>query len=102
MGDNTDVPVCSFANIVKIIVNIFKCAYLIFAAIFVCYGFYNTIVKIQQHSIGIKYGVQVVPKIKFPSVTFCHKYKHGGKNALLTYTHQLFEKWKKSGKICHI
>ena len=97
MENAIDAPICSFTNIVKIIVKILKISYLIFAAVFVCYGLYNTIAKVQQQNISVKLGVQVVPKLKFPSVTFCHKYKHGSKNALLTYSHHLFDKWKKSG-----
>ena len=99
MENHIDIPIWSFPNIVKTITKILKIAYLIFAVVLVCYGLYNTVIKVQQQNVSIKLGVKVLSKIKFPSVTFCHKYKHGGKNALLTYSHQLFEKWKKSGNM---
>ena len=99
MESPTGVPICSFLSIVKVIAKILKNAYLIFAAVFLCYEFYNTIDKVRQQKISVNLGVEVVPKIKYPSITFCHKYKHGSKNALLTYNNQLFGKWKKSGNI---
>ena len=102
MENAVDVPGCSFINVVKVIVRILKITYLIFAVAFVCYGLYNTIVKVQQKNISVNLGVQVVPKIKFPSITFCYKYKHGSKNALLTYNNQLFQKWKKSGNTFYL
>ena len=92
----------SFVNFVRITTKILENAYLICAAVLVCYGLSNTIVKVQEQNIGVKFGVEVVPKIKFPSITFCYKYKHGSKNALLTYNNQLFQKWQKSGNTFYL
>ena len=99
MVEAIDMPKTSFSTILKAIVTIVKTAYLIFAALFVCYGFYNTVARVQQGTINVKSGVQVVSKVKFPSITFCHKFRYGGKDALLAYSNLLFQKWKKSGKL---
>ena len=99
MENGIEVSSCSFLGVVKTIVKCIKVAYLICAIAFVCYGLYNTIEKLRHQHISVASGVEVVSKFKFPSVTFCYKYKHGSKNALLTYNNQLFGKWNKSGNI---
>ena len=87
-----------FLLIVKTIAKILKILYLILATIFVCHSLYTTVSKVEKEKVNIKVGVTVISKIKFPSITFCHKYKHGGKDALTAYSTHLFESWKKSGK----
>ena len=98
MENDVIAPSDFFLGIVNAVVKCLRIAYLIFAAVFVCHGLYNTILKVQNQHISVASGVDVVSKFKFPSVTFCHKYKHGSKNALLTYSNKLFGKWKNSGK----
>ena len=72
--------------------------YLLLALGFVCHGFYRTILKMADEQVLIREAQLVPDKIKYPSITFCYKYKHGSKDAFGTYYKRFFEKWKKSGK----
>ena len=90
-------PQYSFEKTLKGIVNVIRIAYLIFAVTFVFWGLYSTLMKVQQQNIHVRLGIDHASKIRFPSVTFCYKYKHGSKEALLGYNYQLFDRWKKSG-----
>ena len=75
------------------------CIYILFGLTFVCHGFYKTIAKLADEQVFMR-DVQLGPdKVKYPSVTFCYKYKHGGKDVFGTYSQKFYEKWKKSGKI---
>ena len=82
----------------KNVVKGIRIAYMLFAMLFVCQGLYNTLIKVQQQNVNVRSAIKYLSKIKLPSITFCHKYKHGGKEAILNYNKQLFEKWTKSSK----
>ena len=56
-------------------------------------------VKVNQSHILINEEVVVAEKYTYPSITFCYKYKHGGKDVLKNYYPSLFDKWKKLGKL---
>ena len=77
---------------------VIKGIYIFFAMSFVCHGFYKTTMKLTDEQILIK-EVQLDPKkVQYPSVTFCYKYKHGGKDVFGTYYRKFYWKWKKSGE----
>ena len=86
--------------------NILKFAlwvYLLLALTFVGHGLYKTIIKMKAEHILAKETHLLPDKIEYPSITFCYKYKHGGKDALGTYYKNFFEKWKRSGKCtCYV
>ena len=72
--------------------------YVLFALLFVSYGLHKTIIKMKDERTLVKESHLVPDKIKYPSITFCYKYKHGGKDAFGIYYKKFFEKWKRSGK----
>ena len=82
----------------KISATAIKITYIILASGFVCHGFYKTMEKMKEGNILVKEAVYVLPKIKYPSVTFCYKYKHGSKKALETYASYFTQRWKASGE----
>ena len=86
-------PIRSCVNATKVI-NI---TYIVFASCLVCYGLYKSIERMKEGKVLVREEVRVLPKMKYPSVTFCYKYKHGRKEAMQTYRSHFIEKWKKSG-----
>ena len=88
----------SFHNTLQQIVKVVRLAYLILAVVLVCRGLYETFTKVQEQAINVRAERKLVSSIKFPSVTFCYKYKHGTKEVMSAYSHQLFDKWKESGR----
>ena len=83
----------------SVIPKIIRVGFLFFGVGFVLYGFYGTMVKVNQSHILINEEVVVEEKYTYPSITFCYKYKHGGKDVLKNYYPSLFDKWKKLGKL---
>ena len=78
-----------------------RTAFVIFGIVYVIYGFIKTMQKFQEGNVNIKEEVISQKKYRYPSVTFCYKYKHGTKDVLHNYYPDLYEKWKNSGKpIC--
>ena len=82
-----------------VIPKVIRVGFLFFGIGFVLYGFYGTMVKVNQSHILISEEVVVEEKYTYPSITFCYKYKHGGKDVLKNYYPSLFDKWKKLGKL---
>ena len=80
-----------------IIPKLIRSGFVIFGLAFVCYGFYRTMLKVSQRNILIREEVVVKEKFTYPSITFCYKYKHGGKDVFRNYYPSLYDKWKKSG-----
>ena len=82
-------------NLPRVVRGIF----VLFAIFFVCRAFYKTLLKAQDGNVLIKEEVRVFHRYKYPSITFCYKYKHGGKEVLRNYYPRLYKKWKKSGTV---
>ena len=83
----------------SVIPKIIRVGFLFFGIGFVLYGFYGTMVKVNQSHILMSEEVVVKEKYTYPSITFCYKYKHGDKNVLKNYYPSLFDKWKHLGKL---
>ena len=93
---------CSIITWSHLIPKCVRIAFLLFAALFVCYGFYNTMDKVKQGNVLMKEEVQILPKLTYPSVTFCYKYRHGTKDVMKNYQIYLLDKWKRTGNfLCH-
>ena len=82
---------------IKKVINAIEIVYILFATGLLSYGFIETIEKMNEGNILVKEEVRVLPKIKYPSVTFCYKYKHGTKVAIHTYNSHFAAKWKRLG-----
>ena len=91
-------PTHNFSKKLKISSKAIKIVYILFASCLLCYGFYSTIQTLIDGNILVKEQVRVFPDIKYPSVTFCYKYRYGSKNAMQAYNLYFDEKWKKSGE----
>ena len=81
--------------------KLIRSGFLIFGIGFVLYGFYRTMLKVSRQNILIAEEVVVKEKFTYPSITFCYKYKHGGKDVFRNYYPSLYNKWKKSGMLDH-
>ena len=82
---------------IKKVINAIEIVYILFAMGLLSYEFCEIIEKMNEGNILVKEEVRVLPKIKYPSVTFCYKYKHGTKLAIHTYNYHFTENWKRSG-----
>ena len=70
--------------------------FLLFAAVFVCRSFYRTMEKANEDNVLVKEEVHAPLKYRYPSMTFCYKFKHGHKDIVRNYYPELYEKWKNS------
>ena len=95
MDDTLDL---SFHRILQQVVKFVRLAYLLLAVALVCQGLYVTLAKVRQETVSVRDERKLVSSIKFPSVTFCYKFKHGTKEVMSAYSHQLLDKWKQSGR----
>ena len=84
----------------KTLKNVVRGIFLIFGMTVVLYGFYGTMREVNQMKVLLQEEVEIKEKYLYPSITFCYKYKHGGKEALRNYYPFLFEKWKDQGTKC--
>ena len=81
----------------KTVEKFIRWTFLIFGIAVVSYGFYGTMTKFNQMKVLLQEELEIKEKFIFPSITFCSKFKHGGKETLLNYYPPLFEKWKEQG-----
>ena len=84
---------CSFKNILYIL----RMIYVGIATVVVCYGFHKGYKKLVNNDILVREQVYALDKMKYPSITFCYKFKHGSKDVVQNYYPHLFEMAKKKG-----
>ena len=84
----------------KTLKNVVRGIFVTFGMIVVLYGFYGTVREVNQMKVLLQEEVEIKEKYLYPSITFCYKFKHGGKEALRNYHSFLFEKWKDQGTKC--
>ena len=85
-------------NIPKLI----KSGFVIFGIVMVCFGFYKTMIRASQRSILIREEVIIEDKHTYPSITFCNKYKYGGKNVFRNYYPYLYQHLRNSGRLVRL
>lgn len=90
-------PIIDFNIVKRVILNLIKLLYIIFASIMIWHLGIGIWEQIRQGRIHVQEHNRVLPKIKYPSITFCYKYKHGSKKAIHTYSSYFAESWKQSG-----
>ena len=89
-------------------IKIIRAVYIGCAVVFVCYGYYTTILLANEGTLLVKDEVKVLKKLLYPSVSFCYKFKGSYHNRssdptqakkiwMLYYRHYV-EKWRNSGK----
>ena len=84
----------------KTLKNVVRGIFLTLGMIVVLYGFYGTMREVNEMRVLLQEEVEIKEKYLYPSITFCYKFKHGGKEALRNYHSFLFEKWKDQGTKC--
>ena len=78
--------------------KVIRGGFVIFGIGMVCVGFYNTLLQVSQRNILMRQELFHEEKYRYPSITFCYKYKHGGKDVFQNYYPYLYKKWKRAGK----
>ena len=82
--------------------NSVRLLYLVIATGVVCHGFINSYEKMRGQHVLLKEEILVLDKMRYPSITFCYKYKHGSKEVVRNYYPYLFKKAKQEGKPMHL
>ena len=98
---------CSTIGAANILLKCIRLTYIGGAMCFVGYGYYTTILLAKEGTLLVKDEVKVLPKYRYPSVTFCYVFKghisntypnrKGDKHVWSLYYHHNLEKWKRSG-----
>ena len=73
--------------------------YVVIAAVVVCHGFYNAYLKHKAQDVSTRQEYQVPDKLRYPSVTFCYKYKHGTKRVFNNFLPRFYGVAKKNGNL---
>ena len=81
----------------QVVAKSIRIAFVLFGIAYLLYSFTKTMQRVKEHHILVKDEVLSPLKYKYPSVTFCYKYKHGNKDVLNNYYPELYSKWKQSG-----
>ena len=86
-------------KITHLVTKLVRTGFVIFGVVYVLYGFAKTMQKFKAGNVLVKEEIFYPQKYVYPSITFCYKYKHRGKNIINAYFQDLFEKLKQSGKL---
>ena len=97
-----NLPLRSSRKILKFILKFVRFLYFGGAIYFVCFGYYETMLKAKEENRHVKEEVKVFSKHRYPSLTFCYVYKDGGKYVWKLYLRHLIENWKHSGNWCRV
>ena len=90
-------------GVLKLLLTLIRSFYIGGAICFVGFGYYTTILKAKAGYRNVEEEVNVLPKYRYPSLTFCYVFKDSGKHNSGKYVWTLFyrhliQKWKQSGK----
>ena len=72
--------------------------YIAIASLIVIRGFYNGYEKMKRGDVLSREVRLVFNKMRYPSITFCYKYKHGSKKVSDIYLPKHYEKAKETGE----
>ena len=78
-------------------INSTRNLYIIVAVVLVCRGFYNAYEKLQFEDVSIRQEYRTSSQRRYPSITFCYKYKHGTKRVFESYFPKFYEEAKRKG-----
>ena len=74
-----------------------RCIYVVIAVVVVCHGFHQAFIKFKNEDVSTRQEYQALDKIRYPSVTFCYKYKHGSKRVFDNFLPKFYEVAKDKG-----
>ena len=89
---------CSKNNILHWILRLARIVYIAFAIYFVTFGYYKTLMVAKEGRRNLQEEVTVLEKYRYPSITFCNKFKHGQKNVWSLYYLNLLKRFIDSGE----
>ena len=72
--------------------------FVLFGIGYVLYSFTRTLQRYQEGNVLAKQETKYFEKYRYPSVTFCYKFKHGSKDVMTNYYPSLYKKWQETGK----
>ena len=81
----------------SLIISVVRCIYVLVAAGIVCRGFYHAIEKFISEDVSTRQEYHTVERRRYPSITFCYKYKHGTKRVIDNYLPKFKDKAKEKG-----
>ena len=89
--------------------KIIRTFYIGIAVVFVCYGYYTTILLANEKTLLVKDEIKVFKTYLYPSVSFCYKFKvphratkyanNQEKRIWMLYYRHYVEKWRNSGTL---
>ena len=71
--------------------------FVLFGIGYVLYSFTRTLQKYKEGNVLAKQETKYFDKYRYPSITFCYKFKHGSKDVMNNYYPSLYKKWKATG-----
>ena len=80
------------------IMSIIRYVYVAIALGLVANAFYNEYEKMMTEDVSRRQEYRTSEQRRYPSVTFCNKFKHGSKQAFESYLPKLVEKARDNGK----
>ena len=75
----------------------FRMIFVLLGIGYVLYSFSRTIQKYREGNVLVKQENKYFEKYRYPSVTFCYKFKHGSKDVMNNYYPSLYKKWQATG-----
>ena len=79
---------------INLFLEFIRFLYIIFALVKVFEAFYNQYHKTMAEDVLTRRTQPTLNKMKYPSITFCYKYKHGSKQIMDNYLPSFYEKSK--------
>ena len=74
--------------------------YIVIAMVLVCHGFYQAYIKFKNEDVSTRQEYQALDKLRYPSVTFCNKYKTGSKRVFDNFLPKFYEVARTKGINC--
>ena len=79
------------------LITIIRYVYVGIAFGLVCNAFYKEYVKFIKEDVSRRQEYKTSEQRRYPSITFCNKYKHGSKHVIDNYLSKFVEKAKANG-----
>ena len=96
----------NFSNILKIkwtnhgnfFLTFVRRIYFLIATVVVCREIYQGYMKFKKEDVSNRKENRAFDNLRYPSITFCYKYKHGSKHIFNYQQSSVYEQAKKKGK----
>ena len=92
-----DIPYNMFRKIMEKLTKAARIIFVLVSIVYVLYSFSRTLQKFNEGNTFAKQETKYFEKYRYPSVTFCYKFKHGSKVVKNNYHPSLYKKWQATG-----